>query len=298
MKKWITYVIVAIIVASIVGVVLVRNHYLVDDEEEVLRAEIGDSVSVHYTGWLNDDRIYDSRRVFDSSQKVIAEETIATFQDRERGDPFRFTLGEGVIEGWSEYLVGMREGQTKIINIPAEKAYDTYTDELLLKVDLEEQIPVFHEMRVEDFMEKYEQFPYPNTKVTDTFWNWNIFVVRVRGDFVELRHSPRAEEYYNTYRHDGMGWRTYVRSVDTSADRIVLRHHVDVGTVINIQRLMELDPDFEDLLYVKRDAGQHADPNGIVVDISDGIVTIDFNEEVAGKELTFKITMLEITKQG
>jgi FKBP-type peptidyl-prolyl cis-trans isomerase len=66
--------------------------------------KVGDTVSVHYVGTLQDGT------EFDSSKK--------------RGTPFEFTVGEGrVIKGWEEGLVGMKVGGERILVIPPEKAY-------------------------------------------------------------------------------------------------------------------------------------------------------------------------------
>lgn len=71
-------------------------------------ARAGQSVRVHYTGWL----WVDGRRgdKFDSS--------------RDRGQPFSFPLGGGrVIKGWDEGVAGMRIGGTRILTIPPELGY-------------------------------------------------------------------------------------------------------------------------------------------------------------------------------
>jgi len=67
-------------------------------------AKVGDSVTVHYVGTLqNGDE-------FDNSRK--------------RGTPFTFTLGEGkVIKGWEEGVVGMKAGGKRVLVIPSDKAY-------------------------------------------------------------------------------------------------------------------------------------------------------------------------------
>ncbi len=74
----------------------------------------GKPVSVHYTGWLFDDSKADKRgRKFDSS--------------KDRGDPFRFMLGGGmVIEGWDKGVVGMKVGGTRVLTIPPELGYGEY----------------------------------------------------------------------------------------------------------------------------------------------------------------------------
>ncbi|TWH09019.1 FKBP-type peptidyl-prolyl cis-trans isomerase [Pseudoxanthomonas taiwanensis] len=73
-------------------------------------ASAGDKVTVHYTGWLYDERVPERRsRKFDSSL--------------DRGEPFTFVLGAGqVIRGWDEGVAGMRAGRRTLF-IPAEMAY-------------------------------------------------------------------------------------------------------------------------------------------------------------------------------
>ena len=67
-------------------------------------AESGKSVSVHYTGKLEDGT------VFDSSHK--------------RGTPITFTLGMGqVIKGWDEGIAGLRVGGKRTLTIPSDMGY-------------------------------------------------------------------------------------------------------------------------------------------------------------------------------
>lgn len=77
-------------------------------------AVAGQPVVVHYTGWLYDEGAADKRgRKFDSS--------------KDRGDPFRFLLGGGmVIEGWDKGVAGMKVGGTRILTIPPELGYGEY----------------------------------------------------------------------------------------------------------------------------------------------------------------------------
>ena len=75
------------------------------------KASTGSTVSVHYTGWLQDDRGADGKGAqFDSSV--------------ERGQPIEFPLGAGrVIKGWDQGLEGMRVGGKRRLIIPPELAY-------------------------------------------------------------------------------------------------------------------------------------------------------------------------------
>jgi FKBP-type peptidyl-prolyl cis-trans isomerase FkpA len=74
-------------------------------------AKAGDAVTVHYTGWLHDPAQSNGRgKKFDSS--------------KDRGDPFRFDLGAGmVIRGWDEGVQGMKVGGTRVLTIPADLGY-------------------------------------------------------------------------------------------------------------------------------------------------------------------------------
>lgn len=71
----------------------------------------GQVAVVHYTGWLYQPGALESKGTkFDSS--------------RERGEPFRFTIGAGeVIRGWEEGVQGMQPGGQRRLVIPSEMAY-------------------------------------------------------------------------------------------------------------------------------------------------------------------------------
>lgn len=71
-------------------------------------AKKGDSVMVHYTGWLNDGG--KKGKKFDSSL--------------DRGTPFSFVIGSHmVIPGWEEGVPGMKPGGKRTLYIPYSMAY-------------------------------------------------------------------------------------------------------------------------------------------------------------------------------
>ena len=68
------------------------------------QALAGDTVVVHYTGWLEDGTKFDS--------------------SLDRGQPFQFVLGAGqVIKGWDEGVASMKVGGKRRLTIPADLGY-------------------------------------------------------------------------------------------------------------------------------------------------------------------------------
>jgi peptidylprolyl isomerase len=78
-----------------------------------MAAKQGDTVSVLFTGTLNDNTVFDSSN----------------------DEPFKFTLGTGtVIPGFEDAIIGMKVGQEKKITIPSELAYGPHLDDLVTTV--------------------------------------------------------------------------------------------------------------------------------------------------------------------
>lgn len=75
------------------------------------KAQAGQTVSVHYTGWLFDAEAEENKgEKFDSS--------------RDRNQPFNFPLGAGrVIKGWDQGVQGMKIGEQRKLVIPPHMGY-------------------------------------------------------------------------------------------------------------------------------------------------------------------------------
>lgn len=84
------------------------------------QAKTGDSVSIHYTGKLEDGTVFDSSR------------------DR---DPLEFAIGNGeVIPGFEAAVVGMAPGDAKTEVIASDNAYGPHREEMVMVVE-RRQIP-------------------------------------------------------------------------------------------------------------------------------------------------------------
>ena len=84
------------------------------------KAKVGDTVSVHYTGKLEDGTIFDSSK------------------DR---DPLEFQIGtSAVITGFEEAVIGMEPGESKTAKVDAEQAYGEREQSKVVEVQ-REQLP-------------------------------------------------------------------------------------------------------------------------------------------------------------
>lgn len=78
------------------------------------QAKSGDTVTIHYTGRLEDGTVFDTS---------------------EGGEPLRFELGGGrVIPGFESAVEGMEAGASTTAEVPAAEAYGERRDELVMQL--------------------------------------------------------------------------------------------------------------------------------------------------------------------
>ena len=78
----------------------------------------GNTVSVHYTGTLDDGTVFDSST---------------------GGDPLQFTIGQGqMIPGFERGVVGMELGETRTVIIAADQAYGVHRPDGVFEIDRSE----------------------------------------------------------------------------------------------------------------------------------------------------------------
>ncbi len=82
------------------------------------KTKIGDTIKVHYTGYLEDKSIFDTSKGKDTP-------------------PFEFKIGgSDIIPGFETACIDMEEGESKTISILPEEAYGHSHKELISDVDL------------------------------------------------------------------------------------------------------------------------------------------------------------------
>jgi peptidylprolyl isomerase len=79
-------------------------QYSIDQPGTGAQPQAGQTVSVHYTGWLTNGTKFDS--------------------SRDRNQPLEFPLGRGrVIRGWDEGVAEMKIGEKRTLVIPPDLGY-------------------------------------------------------------------------------------------------------------------------------------------------------------------------------
>jgi peptidylprolyl isomerase len=77
--------------------------------------KVGDKVSLHYKGTLNDGTVFDSS---------------------EGREPLQFEVGSGmVIKGFDDGVIGMAIGEKKAIHIDIDNAYGQLNEQMIFKFD-------------------------------------------------------------------------------------------------------------------------------------------------------------------
>jgi FKBP-type peptidyl-prolyl cis-trans isomerase len=104
-KNIVWWFLIVIIVIGVLVFITINSKNIMSEEQV---AKVGDTVSMNYTGALEDGTVFDSN------------------VDPKFGhvEPFVFQLGAGqVIPGWDKGIVGMKVGEKKSLKILPEDAY-------------------------------------------------------------------------------------------------------------------------------------------------------------------------------
>jgi len=113
-KKWLINVVIGIVVVIVIAAIA---YFALPKAAPVTKLKIedliagtgaeakaGDTLSMNYTGWLENGTKFDS--------------------SLDRGQPFKFVLGQGdVIAGWDQGIVGMKVGGKRKLTIPPSLGY-------------------------------------------------------------------------------------------------------------------------------------------------------------------------------
>ena len=239
----------------------------------------GDRLNVDYVGWLENGEVFDTS-IWDVASDNLSNPKTVSFNLRPKDQykPFELTVGQGVITGWSEGVVGMTLGEVRRLVIAPEKAYG-HADKAKIEVrQLVESQPYVVELNDTEFEKNYSTAPAVGVLATDKKYGWPVRVLSVDGGLVTAVVVAEKDEIFQTQ----WPWKLKILSVDSNANggrgEVRLRH-----------------------LLTANDANRITGVEGPAkffitgVDEAAGTYNFDKNDFLAGKTLVFRIKLLKFT---
>jgi len=250
--------------------------------DSTLVVRTGDTVSVEYIGMFEDGT------VFDTSIRSVAENHTMypkslSFTPKGYYSPLNFTVGSGqMISGFDNGVIGMALNQTKVLTLTPNQAYGSADESLIKSMNLKESIPVFEWFgNVADFIDTFQINPDVGVNVKNIQYGWNMTVYHVDmlSDKVFVRNNPFIGEVINSV----YGWKSRVVSIDSSVNsgtgEIIIQHIIsndDVGSK-----------------YFQDEMGNNF--KIVSINRAEDTITVDFNRDVVGRTLVFKVTLVSLT---
>ncbi len=259
----------------------------------------GDTISINYTGSLEDGT------VFDTSIETVAKENDIL---KPEFAPLQFKVGEpGIIEGLNEGVVGMKVGDKKTLTIKPEKAYGMPKPEMIRAYDIIENVsakentfPRVFNISLEEFEGTYgpdhnksDIVVSPGTNINLTVKNisssvslsfdlkvgfqifqqnapWNMTVIKIDDKNVTIKPIVKKNDViqFQLDQFQKTPWNSTV--IGVTDNNITLRHNAIPETKVQS-------------MY-----------GTMIVRFNDTKLTIDQNHELAGKTLIFNVTLVSI----
>lgn len=177
---------------------------------------------------------------------------------------YTFNAGMGqAISGFDETVVGMSEGETKRIEITPDQAYGQYDPEMIMVVPLTQEFNITVHTTLELFNLTFGEFPVMDKRYSVEGMEWPIRVVDIQDSNVTLKQEVEDGQI------------------------IHLTYGTSVVSVIGDKMKITLTPVIGGVVTTMFG-------NGRIVSENRTNMVLDFNHELAGKNLIFTITVLEI----
>lgn len=261
----------------------------------------GDTISVNYTGSLQDGKVFDTNiESVAKENEIIKPEYV----------PLKFKVGEpGMIKGFDEGVVGMKVGETKKFTVLPENGYGLVDPGLINTYNLIENIsaknttlPRFLNLSLEQFEGTYgpghnksDSVIYPGTNINMTIQNintsvsmyfnltvgfqifqqnspWNMTVVKINETNITIKPSVKINDTvrFPIDQFQKTPWTSTV--IGVTNDNITIRHNPIPETIVQTTF------------------------GTMTVRFNETSLIIDQNPELAGKTLIFNVTLLSIEK--
>lgn len=225
--------------------------------------EVGDTVFVNYTGYLDTGEIFDT--TFEDVAMDDSQPKVWWFKLKAHYEPLEIVLGQGyVLPDFEMALIGMREGDKKEIAIPPERAAGYRDPAKITEVPLVQMLNKEEELTKEQFLKAFGQDP-----VVDKDYQFQGLPVKV---------TEVAEE---TVR--------FVLQLQVGQEIFISLGHGSVTGETETEYQITLTPELGDILYTPYGQGH-------VIEIREDAMLVDFNQPLAGETLHYTIWVVSIEK--
>ncbi|MFH1787883.1 MAG: FKBP-type peptidyl-prolyl cis-trans isomerase [Candidatus Altiarchaeota archaeon] len=221
----------------------------------------GDVVAINYVARL------ENNTVFDTSYEDVAVSS-GIFESERTYKPVTFTVGAGeIIEGVDVGVVGMREGESKILVIPPNLAFGEYNPQFLRPTPKVYPVNRVSELPLETFRASVAQEPVPGETIVDQNIPWPMLVLSVSQDTISFMYSPTVDSVFQSM----MG---LAKVVNVTDDQIwILEIPIN-----NTSIMTDIGP-------------------ARALDYNESTILLDYNHPLAGKTLTYEVVLGGVLKK-
>ncbi len=303
-------ILVIVIIASALTYNWYNENFAETDKKKTkdLEVEYGVGIKFDYTMRIRTGNDVSKSPVFSTTLPSVAEndsipktitfseilkfnpiEPLGTYQkigvnDQELIANFGFSFYEGIL--------GMKEGESRTFFVKADEGPIEFNETLIRKISTTDSIPMFEDIDRVTFESEYpNELPLKTGQsFTHNYWGWMIEIEDITNSTITIKHDPSFG-----MELDFLPWNATVSEVSSEKGTIGIQHKITsefLNNVIDAEILSKYDESFKEITKAQTEIDQAPLP-GIITSIEDEIV-IDFNREIAGKDLIYEVTILEI----
>ncbi len=185
-----------------------------------------------------------------------------------RTDSFVLNVSDDILPGVFEEVLKMRAGETKKAVLPPEKAFGRYDFNLLQSVDRIQSVDRYQNFSKEEFSTLTKEKPEKNKTLILKNIPWPVRITNLTSTTIFVEHKPVLLSLY--FDPLSTPWAVQVRGIDP--DKIIYTYEPKVGA--------------QTVFEGKR---------GIVKEVDDFNIIIDFNHPLAGRTVIYTIKLWNFT---
>jgi FKBP-type peptidyl-prolyl cis-trans isomerase 2 len=296
-------IVIIVIVASVAGFFGYDKYtdWRESEEHEEKRSKLfiedGDRVTFEVSAWLEDGRyFYTTEKEVDEDETIPKTANYNFFTD----EPEFATVGEELKSkfnvGFDEQIHYMKIDEEKQFKVTPDKGYGWRNDSLVKTIPLHDTLPLYVEQDHLEFQGLYNPTDIPlfiGQRFNHVYWQWPIELVEVNNDTITYRHEPDVN-----WNIEVLPWAASVSGISEKDNVLMIEHKVtynEIYSTVDPIELTDYDEGYLEVQDIQSEIGIGPVP-GVIVDVGLNEFTIDFNDERAGVNIFYKVTIVNIEK--